>query len=163
MDQSERKEARQLKVKITKEEFADRARELATIEDQLSAIDQQKKDANDEFKRQKGTIVSRKVALVGAIKDGEEDREVHCEWQENWKQKCWNLVRLDSGKTVDNMAMSAKDLQGNLPGTDGKGKGKDKDKDDGKKKDKDKSKDKDKGAAKKKSGSRKKGKDGSGK
>ena len=131
MEQSERQETRQLKGKITKEEFDERALALATIEEQLDKLDQQKKEANDEFKRQKGTIVSRKVALVNAIKEGVEDRDVHCEWQENFKQKCWNLVRLDSGKTVDNMAMTAADLQGDLPGTEGgkKGKGK-KDKDD---------------------------------
>lgn len=118
MEESERQVKRRLPVPLTGKEFEARAVELAKCHDQIAEIEAKKKEANDEFKRQVGTVVSRKNELRVAIQERREDREVECEWRENFRQKCWELWRLDTNKKVDTMAMTAEDLQGSLPGTD---------------------------------------------
>lgn len=131
MKDSKRKEKRSLPVPLTGKEFEERALELAGCDETLAEIDVKKKAAVDEFKRQSGTVVSRKNELRVIIQERKEDREVDCEWRENFKQKCWDLFRLDTNKKADTKAMTAEDLQGRIPGTDGDGGKKD---DDGKKK-----------------------------
>jgi hypothetical protein len=128
MDASERNEKRLLLVPLTPDEYLDRARKLAGIDDELERLDTDRKNAMGGFKNRRGEILTRKSALSLAVRMGQEEREVDCEWQENFKQKAWDLVRLDSHKLVDQIAMSAADLEGELfgdkkkpPVTKGKG------------------------------------------
>jgi hypothetical protein len=130
MDASERKEARLLLVPLSSDEYLDRARKLAGIDDELERLDAERKNALDGFKNRRGEVLTRKSALSLAVRMGKEEREVDCEWQENFKQKCWDLVRLDTHELVDRIAMSAEDLEGELfgdkkqpPASNGKGKG----------------------------------------
>lgn len=119
-DKSERNVSRKLPVKITGKEFEERAQELAGIDKQLEEIDAERKSALEGFKQRKGAVLLRKSELLRAVRERIEDRDTDCEWQENFKQKCWQLVRLDTKEVVDRIAMTAEDLQGTLPGTDGK-------------------------------------------
>lgn len=114
MEDHERKETRDLLVPLTSEEFLDRARQHAGIDEELDKLDSERKSMLEDIKNRKGAILARKSKLSLAVRTGEEEREVDCEWQENFKQKCWQLVRLDNKKIVDTIAMTAEDLQGGL-------------------------------------------------
>lgn len=119
MEESDRRVTRKLLVPLTPKEFEERAVELAGCDKELDELDVQKKQHNDRIKQLKGQVQLRKVDLSKAVQERVEKRDVECEWQENFKQKCWQLVRLDTHEVVDTMAMTVEDLQGKLPGADG--------------------------------------------
>mgnify|MGYP001078115457 CR=1 FL=1 len=124
MKEHERQETRSLLVPLTHDEYLDRARKLAAIDDELVVLETERKAALDGFKNRKGEVLTRKLALNSAVRTGEEERDIDCEWQENFSQKCWQLVRLDTSEVVDTIAMTVDELQQKIPGTEDAGAGK---------------------------------------
>lgn len=107
----EGKENRTLKVKLTDDEVLQRARDLIEADEEIERIDAEKKESAENFAEMKKEQLARKTKARGAVKDGEEDREVECQWEPDWKAKQWLLKRLDTGETIEASTMDADDLQ----------------------------------------------------
>lgn len=119
MYNDERFETRDLFVELTSDERQDRANRYVECDAQIEKLKAEQKASNERFKRDIGALVNKKESLGKAVQDGKELREIECEWVDNFEQKCLDLIRLDleegdEGRLVDQRAMTAEELQGNL-------------------------------------------------
>jgi len=119
MYEDERLETRDLFVELTTDERQDRANRYVECDAQIEKLKGEQRASNERYKRDIGALVNKKESLGRAVQDGKELREIECEWVENFEQKCWDLNRLDfpkgdDGRLVDQRAMTANELQGEI-------------------------------------------------
>lgn len=103
-------EVRPLTVKLTEPELLKRGDEMANCELEIEQFKVDRADVNDRIK----VAVKRRAELAHVIEAGEEDREVKCEWVEDFQKNCFRLVRLDTSESVDTKPMQAADRIGHL-------------------------------------------------
>ncbi len=103
-------EHRPLPVKLTDAELLERGESMAAAELAIDALREKRaligRGIKDEEKK--------RAELAAVIERGTEDRQVRCAWIEDYPHNVWNLVRQDTGETVDTRAMTAADRQGSL-------------------------------------------------
>jgi len=119
MYEDERLETRDLFVELTTDERQDRANRYVECDAQIEKLKGEQRASNERYKRDIGALVNKKESLGRAVQDGKELREIECAWVENFEQKCWDLNRLDfpkgdDGRLVDQRAMTANELQGEI-------------------------------------------------
>lgn len=118
------KETRRLPVALTDAEVLERAHALIEADEELDAIEKDKKDELERLKELKDDAIDRKRTARDAVKNKAEDRDVECEWEADWSAKEWRLKRKDTGEVVEAQTMSKEDLKLKLDFDDKGGNGK---------------------------------------
>lgn len=106
---------RDLPVKLSEADLAVKADELAQAELEVDDIKSKVRELNAKKRAAEG----HRLKLAQIVDTGEEDRQVKCRWIEDLPQNRKLLVRQDNQETVEEVALTADDLQGTLPGQDG--------------------------------------------
>ena len=100
-----------LAVSLTDEEVLEKARSLAHLQQELEAVEQEKKAEAQKFKDRieniEGTIASR----AKEIRDGVEFRNVECELRFDWDTNTARTVRLDTMEVINERAITAAERQ----------------------------------------------------
>jgi len=105
-----------LPVKLTREEVAERAKELAATIEEHDRIDAAKKASASEAKVELDQANARIRELSRAVKSGEEFQDVECRWEPDPVRLVMNLLRCDTGERVTSRSMTNEERQGELPG-----------------------------------------------
>lgn len=103
-------EKRQLQVQLTEAELLKRGESMSSAELRIEALKSERSDLSKLI----GVEVKARAELAHTIERGSEERIVRCAWVEDWAANALNLVRQDTGETVDMRPMSALDRQGDL-------------------------------------------------
>jgi hypothetical protein len=124
---------RTLPCKLSEKELAKAGKDLADNMDKIEGIEQQKKTADDGFKKDIGLLEEVTTALRGMLKSGAQEREVKCEQVTDYRNGEVRVKRLDTGDVFERRTMHKDEYQlpleaqkpaGKLLAMDG-GKGKD--------------------------------------
>lgn len=107
------RETKSLPVKLTPEELAVRADELAVKVRELEEHETAKKEAARQMKDEQDRIEFAVSRLARIVRERSEDRDVDCEWQRNDARRTMDLVREDTGAVVEYRQMTTQEL--NLP------------------------------------------------
>ncbi len=91
------KETRILPCKLDGMEIEDRGRELAAVLIEKEKLEEQRKEINEQIKPKTARIKE----LAAAIESESEEREVSCEWRNDWDADERNLIRLDTGEIIE--------------------------------------------------------------
>lgn len=113
---SDGREVRPLPVKLSKDELAARAKELAEIIRKQEELEEVRKQQAAEIKADLDTSRARTRALSSAIRTGEEYQDVACLWVPDSVRVRMNLVREDNGAIVTSREMNEKERQTELTG-----------------------------------------------
>jgi hypothetical protein len=105
---------RELPVELTDEEIMAKAKELAKLQQDKQAQEEQAKSAAATFKDRIASAVARISILSRDISNGYEYREIDCQWRYDWKGGKKELVRLDTMAAVRSEEISASERQGHL-------------------------------------------------
>jgi len=105
---------RNLAVKLTAAEFAEKATELANVYEEIEDTERAAKAAAAGFKDEIGGLRTRAKTLRSIVKDKVIYRDVECKWVPDWASKSMILRRLDTQEAVDVRAMTAEELQGSF-------------------------------------------------
>lgn len=105
---------KKLPCELSDEEFRERAKELADVDEEIAHLEGEKKTAMEGFKNTIGGRVSRKLELRGIVQNNEEEREVECKWTKDYKGQELKLTRLDTVEQIDSRTMTQLELQGEL-------------------------------------------------
>ena len=103
-------------VKLTPEEGADIAKELAENHAEIEKIKAEKKTANDDFKSRINVCEVRTGELCEAITTGSVKRPTQCREDHIFETGTVRITRLDTGEVVTERAMLASERQPSLPG-----------------------------------------------
>lgn len=110
-ERTKQTEVRTLSCKLTRNEFAERATELAKTERELVALEADRKAANDAFKNRAGGLNDRRAVLCEAVITRAEPRLVDCTWHADWVGKSMLLRRDDTGEVVHVRTMTPEEVQ----------------------------------------------------
>lgn len=99
-DITEEKTTKQLTCKLPNDEYMEKARKLANLEQDKEALELEKKESNADFNARTKKIEADIGVLTRVVSSGEEHREVDCLWKFNWPVGEKVLVRLDTGEVV---------------------------------------------------------------
>lgn len=102
-----REEKRMLHVQLTEAELLTRGEAMSKAELRIEALKEERSDLTKLI----GVEVKARAELAHTIERGSEERSVRCAWIEDWSANAMNLVRQDTGETVDMRPMSALDRQ----------------------------------------------------
>jgi len=105
---------RNVPVTLTQDEFEQRAAELAAVNQELEALDRNRKAAASGFKGQIEKAQGRLSKLVLIVAKRAEYRDVNCSQRINPDAKIVEIVRSDTGEIVDTRALTSQDLQDSL-------------------------------------------------
>lgn len=111
IQQTNQTESRVLACRLTQTEFNERAMRLAKIEDDLSALEAEKKRQSDHYKGKIDGLAVERVELAGVVRRQSEDRIVSCTWYADWIGKSMILRRDDTGEAVAARTMTAEECQ----------------------------------------------------
>lgn len=103
-------------VKLTPEEGADIAKELAENHAEIEKIKAEKKAASDDFKARINVCEVRTGELCEAITTGSVKRATQCREDYIFETGTVRVTRLDTGEQVTERAMLASERQPSLPG-----------------------------------------------
>lgn len=95
------KELRKLPVMLTETEMTERRDRLAAREQELIAVEAEKKETMGEFRERMKPIKADLASLSLAIVKRSEDREVDCEWRDSLVNGQLELVRLDTLEVIE--------------------------------------------------------------
>jgi hypothetical protein len=109
---------KQFTVDLTDAEVKEKGEAMAAIKRELNAVKAEKKDVNAGFKSRLDKLEADLTHLSGVIHAKKELRSIDCEWVRDDGRKRMVLVRSDNGQTVNERAMTDKELQTELPGTE---------------------------------------------
>ncbi len=101
---------------LTQEERLERGKELAAYGGKVDELKDEKKVAGSEYTQAIKNTEAKVRELRRAVKDGEEERMVPCEFQPDTEK--WEIVtvRLDTNEEVDRRAMSPGEREANSQG-----------------------------------------------
>ncbi len=106
--------SRDLRCVLTSVEFEQRAHQLATMEKQSG-------DMKIDHKKRRAEILAEKNEIEGSIRrkardvrTKTEERAVECEWRADFKKNVVELIRTDSGDTIDTRKLTDEDRQRQL-------------------------------------------------
>jgi hypothetical protein len=105
---------RELPVELNDEEIMGKAKELAKIQQDKQAQEEQAKSAAATFKDRIAFAVARISILSRDISNGYEYREVDCQWRYDWAGGRKTLVRQDNMTVVRTEDISASERQAHL-------------------------------------------------
>ena len=100
-------ETRELQCALTEAELLERGDQMSKAELAIEKLKEKRKAITARITAQ----VERRLDLAQVIEARSEEREVRCVWIENFPQKCFDLVRQDTGEHIDQRTMRADDLQ----------------------------------------------------
>jgi hypothetical protein len=109
---------KQFTVDLTDAEVKEKGEAMAAIKRELNSVKAAKKEINADFKTKLDKLEADLTHLSGVIHAKKELRSIDCEWVRDDGRKRMVLVRTDNGQTVDERAMTDKELQVELPGTE---------------------------------------------
>lgn len=105
------KELRQLSCRLTQHEFNVRATEFAQLDEQLEALEAERKASNDSFKDRIGGVNAKRAELRVVVMTRAEERDVECTWHADWAAKSMLLRRDDTQEVVQVRTMTADEVQ----------------------------------------------------
>lgn len=107
---------RDLKVKLTEEEWANASDLLAQEDAAARATDIERKQVMLSFKQRLEAHNTQSGILAEKVRTHEETRAVECEWRPDERRLVMELFRLDTGVLIDTRPMTAAERQVTLPG-----------------------------------------------
>ena len=107
-------EERKLAVPLTDKEVRAAGQELAKIHDEIRDLDDERKAVGKDYKARIDIRVNQADRLAQMVNTGKEYRSVNCQWQYDWTQNVKTLYRMDSGESVNTMAIQDHERQGDL-------------------------------------------------
>jgi hypothetical protein len=107
-------EERLLAVKLTEQEWDERADELAAISIEIDRVADRKKAVTQEIKTEDEQLQSRRKLLAHTVHTRIESRYVLCQWYMNYDRQMAYLTRMDTGEAVEQRAMTNEELQTRL-------------------------------------------------
>lgn len=112
------KEMRRLACKVTQAEFNAKATEFAQLDEQLDALEGEKKAVVEDFKNRIGGVNAKRAELRAIVMRREEVRDVQCTWHADWASKSMLLRRDDTKEVVQVRTMTADEVQQHFDYTD---------------------------------------------
>lgn len=106
---------RDLPCELTDAEKAELSDDMAKTEIGIEKLKAQVKDLNTDKRGLEGHLNT----LAHAVEDGVQDRSVECHWEEDLRQNVKRLIRQDTKKMVEEVALTLEDRTADLPGTEG--------------------------------------------
>jgi len=103
-----------LPCKLTKDEKAQAAKELAEKIDQLEALEETRKATMSEFKSKKENLQAQVLALGRQVREGTKLQSVECQLQLNYSKQRVRLIRLDTNEVIEERPMTDEEKQMNL-------------------------------------------------
>ena len=100
-----------LPCKLSEKELARAGKDLADNMDKIEAIEQQKKTADDGFKKDIGLLEEVTTTLRGMLKSGAQEREVKCEQITDYRNGEVRIKRLDTGEVYSKRNMTKEESQ----------------------------------------------------
>ena len=97
--------------KLSETELARAGKDLADNMDKIEAIEQQKKTADDGFKKDIGLLEEVTITLRGMLKSGAQEREVKCEQVTDYRNGEVRIKRLDTGEVYSKRNMTKEESQ----------------------------------------------------
>lgn len=94
------KEIRQLMVKLTDDEIVKYSKELAKHSQDVVMLEDAKADAAKKYAAQIQTEKCIIKELSRKVEKGEEEREIECQWEYDFKEGFKRLFRNDTGEIV---------------------------------------------------------------
>ena len=98
---------RELACKLTADELLQRGDAMADCEMVIDKL----KDKRSKLSKKIGEKRKERFDLAAVIERGEEDREVSCEWREDFAKNVKRLIRRDTGEEVEHVTMTAEERQ----------------------------------------------------
>ncbi|MGW8177868.1 MAG: hypothetical protein ACWGQW_03625 [bacterium] len=108
------KTSRILPCELTNEEFYERATELTEVEKNLLLKEAQRKNFMDNHKNVVGGLNARKSELIDIVENRAEPRRVDCEWFFDYSHGNKRLIRMDTEKVVETVALTDVECQEEL-------------------------------------------------
>lgn len=105
---------RLLAVTLTESEIAERGRMAAALEQAERTLEDERKTTNKRYQERIDGIRSRMRGIQAEIREGAKLVEVPVEWRRDFRRNVKELVRLDSGATIETEALTAEERQGEL-------------------------------------------------
>lgn len=102
---------RELPCHLNPVELKERAKQLAEVDQQIFSKKEARKAVTKKLNDEIKNLEEQQRNLAESIDTEKEPRMVTCKWIEDYGQNCKNLVRQDTGETVDTVAMTAEDRQ----------------------------------------------------
>jgi len=108
------KESHRLPCKISKEQKAEAADQLATAIQEADSLELERKTTLKDLGSRKEALIEKIHKLTQQVKDGVEQRSVDCELQLNYTKLTATLVRLDTEEIVEERPMTEEEKQMNF-------------------------------------------------
>src|SRR5438552_18837256 len=102
---------RTLPVALTRDEKISCGYVLAGLYKDYQAVEYAKKAAAENFKEQLDALDARISHLAGIVRAGEEPRDVECVWRYLFETNSKELIRTDTGDTIETKAIEAAERQ----------------------------------------------------
>ncbi len=109
-------EKRQFVVDLNEKEIATYSNELARVTSEQERLEDEKKSVTSGYKDKIDRLFLDMRTLARKISTKQEMRDIDCEWNFNYRQAMADLIRTDTGEVVAKRAMTAQELQMELPG-----------------------------------------------
>ena len=107
-----------LPCKLTDEELKQRAKDLVAVRRTIRAIEDEKKQINDQLKARLQLQEARERELEDSIESENEDRAVECIESFELRLGVARTTRTDTGEQIRERALRSSELQPSLPGTE---------------------------------------------
>lgn len=104
----------ELPVKLSTEEVAERAQQLADCHQQLAEHEDKAESVKKGLGKEKQIIVTRRAMLSGVVKRKEEPREVRVLVQQHFGSKKYLEVREDTGEIIAERPLRPEEMQRKL-------------------------------------------------
>lgn len=120
MSKFPRRVTREFTAEITDEQAIEKYKELVEVDEEIARTAAQKAAAMADYNLQLKDLRKQQTTLLGTIKTKIETRSVECEERLNEDRQEIEVVRLDTGKVVDEWTrpMTAEERQLDLEGVD---------------------------------------------
>jgi hypothetical protein len=119
-DVMSRREKRTIPVKLEDKEIAKHARDYSKLLDKVKVIEEEKKTADAEFKRDIQLLEESAGKLLAIISTGTEDRELAVDVVYDWPHKEVRVVRVDNEEVITKRTMTAEESQKEIFDVNGK-------------------------------------------
>lgn len=102
---------REIEVALNDHDIASKARVLSAKRVQIEELQSEKKRTDDHYKEKIGGLEAECAELLRAIRNGHDTLELDVYERRDYERKVVELVRVDSGETVETRAMKPTELQ----------------------------------------------------
>lgn len=103
-----------LLVKLTEKELLEFSDKLASLNQDLTQTDLEKKEISADYSAKEKSLQSNIASTSRIIVNKEEYRKIDCQWVFNNKKNIKNLKRLDTNEIIDTKDITDEDRQGKL-------------------------------------------------